>query len=293
MQRLQYIVSAVCALGLMTAHASTSEPWEIVPEDSLRELRGGIDLGNLVGSFAIQRVVQIDGVIVARMQIVISNLDRLGSGGMPTVSVTGPLAQLVQFMNTGGSAGTAAANGSLAQPGSAGASNAPAAANGAPAAAASSTAGIVPTIALRGEPGIGWCGRGDSRRTGYSGGAIGERRAGRHEQNGSRRHDRSGDRAQRLAERRRHHHCGPEQRACGKHSDANHDLRGNQQHADAERGQSRQLDPPADGRTVVQCARRRRSPSGIVPPRIGREAEWSPRGRESLESHQDRWSYSG
>ncbi len=150
MQRLQYIVSAVCALGLMTAHASTSEPWEIVPEDSLRELRGGIDLGNLVGSFAIQRVVQIDGVIVARMQIVISNLDRLGSGGMPTVSVTGPLAQLVQFMNTGGSAGTAAANGSLAQPGSAGASNAPAAANGAPAAAASSTAGIVPTIALRG-----------------------------------------------------------------------------------------------------------------------------------------------
>ena len=99
MQTLKSVVTGLCSMALVLtpvaalvaaplAGALAEEPWEIVPEDSLRDLRGGMDLGDLVGSFAIQRVVEIDGVVVARMQLVISNLDRLAKGGMPTITVT-------------------------------------------------------------------------------------------------------------------------------------------------------------------------------------------------------------
>ncbi|MDB6083445.1 MAG: hypothetical protein JWN43_1326 [Gammaproteobacteria bacterium] len=96
------MASVLAPLGAPLARGVGEEPWEIVPEDSLREFRGGMDLGDLVASFAIQRVVEIDGVVVARMQMVISNLDRLAKGGMPTISITGPMAQIVQFMKTTG-----------------------------------------------------------------------------------------------------------------------------------------------------------------------------------------------
>jgi hypothetical protein len=121
MQRSQKIVSGVCSAAIALAPAAatvaaaalardlTAEPWEVVPEESLRDLRGGLDLGSLVANFAIQRVVEIDGVVVARMQIVISNLDRLNSGGMPTITVTGPLAEIVQFMQTPGNVSLAGA----------------------------------------------------------------------------------------------------------------------------------------------------------------------------------------
>jgi hypothetical protein len=36
------------------------------------------------------------------MQMVISDLDRLANGGMPTITVTGPIAEIVQFMQTPG-----------------------------------------------------------------------------------------------------------------------------------------------------------------------------------------------
>jgi hypothetical protein len=93
------------------------DPWEIVPEETLRDLRGGIDLGSLVANFAIERSVEVDGVVVARMQIVITNLDRLGNGGMPTVSITGPLAELVQVLAANPNA--ASANGASATAGAA------------------------------------------------------------------------------------------------------------------------------------------------------------------------------
>lgn len=72
---------------------------DVVPEETLRDMRGGMDLGGLVGYFAIDRVVQVDGEVVAKMQIVVTNLDRLSTGGMPTISVSGPLAELVQVMD--------------------------------------------------------------------------------------------------------------------------------------------------------------------------------------------------
>jgi hypothetical protein len=122
MHTLQCVVSALCSTALMAAPiaapafaipvpASADEPWTVVPEETLRDMRGGIDLGALVANFAIMRVVQIDGVVVARMQIVITNLERLGNGGMPTISLSGPSAELVQIMdaagNPGGGAGSA------------------------------------------------------------------------------------------------------------------------------------------------------------------------------------------
>jgi hypothetical protein len=120
MQTLKNVVTGLCSIALVLAPvaaplalAVAEEPWEIVPEDTLRDLRGGVDLGDLVASFAIERVVEIDGVVVARMQLVISNLDRLAKGGMPTITVTGPMAEIVQFMKTAGNVSVAGANGSI------------------------------------------------------------------------------------------------------------------------------------------------------------------------------------
>lgn len=125
MQRLAFVISGLCAAAMMAASApqavampeapapraggEADESWDIVPEDQLQDLRGGIDLGPLVANFAIQRVVEVDGIVVARMQIVISNLGALGNGGMPTVSVSGPLAELVQIMNAPGNSGNTGA----------------------------------------------------------------------------------------------------------------------------------------------------------------------------------------
>ena len=158
MNILQRVVSALCSTALAAAPiaapafavpvpASADEPWTVVPEETLRDMRGGIDLGALVANFAIMRVVEVDGVVVARMQIVIANLDRLGNGGMPTISLSGPSAELVQIMNAAGNPG-GVAGGALNTPASSAAENtgtSAAAANIAPAAsvaAASSGSGI-------------------------------------------------------------------------------------------------------------------------------------------------------
>jgi hypothetical protein len=117
MQTRRNVVTGLCSLALVLAPVAAplarmvaEEPWEIVPEDNLRDLRGGMDFGDLVASFAIQRVVEIDGVVVARMQLVISNLDRLANGGMPTITITGPIAEIVQFMQTAGNVSVAGNN---------------------------------------------------------------------------------------------------------------------------------------------------------------------------------------
>src|SRR6202165_5320572 len=120
MQTLKSVVTGLCSMALVLtpapaplAAALAAEPWEIVPEDSLRDLRGGMDMGDLVASFAIERVVEINGMVVARMQLVISNLDRLAKGGMPTITVTGPMAEIVQFMKTAGNVSVAGNNASI------------------------------------------------------------------------------------------------------------------------------------------------------------------------------------
>ena len=112
MRALTIVISALSAAALAApagavspgdagdAGDATSWDAQVVPAASLADLRGGVDLGqNLVGYFAIDRSISVDGEVVARMQIVISNVDRLGNGGMPTVKVSGPLAELVQILN--------------------------------------------------------------------------------------------------------------------------------------------------------------------------------------------------
>jgi hypothetical protein len=105
-------VAGQVAAGLGEAKNDDSDPLaaDVVPEENLKDLRGGMDMNGLVGYFAIDRVVQVDGEVVAKMQIVVTNLDRLASGGMPTISVSGPVAELVQVMSGGaGGANLAAA----------------------------------------------------------------------------------------------------------------------------------------------------------------------------------------
>jgi hypothetical protein len=109
MKPIRSVFPGLCSLALVTgpmlnalASGAPDESWQIVPDETMRDLRGGLDLGPLIGSFAIQRVIEVDGQVVARMQIIISNLNRLGQGGMPTVAISGPLAELVQVFNPAG-----------------------------------------------------------------------------------------------------------------------------------------------------------------------------------------------
>jgi hypothetical protein len=168
MKTIRYVFPGLCSLALVNgpmlnalASGAPDESWQIVPEETLSDLRGGLDLGPLIGSFAIQRVVEINGQVVARMQIVISNLNRLGQGGMPTISISGPLAQLVQVFNPAGVSASLPTNSSSAAPAS------PPANSAAPAATAStatpapqstpvgSSPGSAATVATNNGPHIG------------------------------------------------------------------------------------------------------------------------------------------
>ena len=103
------VASPVSILAAERAEAS----WVIVPDAELARLHGGFDFGqgNLVAYFAIARTVEVNGQVVAQMQLVISNLGNLASGGQPQISVTGPLAQLIQVLNSGQGASTSGASG--------------------------------------------------------------------------------------------------------------------------------------------------------------------------------------
>jgi hypothetical protein len=104
------VSSLLCGGAAIASTERQAEPyWQIVPEQQLDQYRGGVDLGPLVASFAIQRTIEVDGVVVASMQIVISHLDNLGNGGAPTVSISGPVAALVQIMDKSGVAAAASA----------------------------------------------------------------------------------------------------------------------------------------------------------------------------------------
>lgn len=158
MQTFRSVVTGLCSMALVLTPVAAplagvvpEEPWQIVPEDSLRDLRGGMDLGDLVASFAIERVVEIDGVVVARMQLVISNLDRLAKGGMPTITVTGPMAEIVQFMKTAGNVSVAGSNTSI--PASVASLPAAQSAVAAAGAAASTPASTGPTVTSTGNSG--------------------------------------------------------------------------------------------------------------------------------------------
>lgn len=102
------VISGLCtaiSVPMPLLAASTEElpvsQWNIVPEQTLAQMRGGMELGQLVASFAMDRVIEVNGAVVAQAHLVISNLDQLGKGGMPTINVSGPLAQVVQVLSSG------------------------------------------------------------------------------------------------------------------------------------------------------------------------------------------------
>ena len=95
--------AAVASSGNILAAERTAASWVVVPDAELARLHGGFDFpqNNLVAHFAIARTVEVNGQVVAQMQLVISNLGNLASGGLPQISVTGPLAQLIQVLDSG------------------------------------------------------------------------------------------------------------------------------------------------------------------------------------------------
>ena len=105
------VASPVNIMAAERAEAS----WVIVPDFELAKLHGGFDFspGNLVAYFAIARTVEVNGQVVAQMQLVITNLGNLASGGLPQISVTGPLAQLIQVLDSGQGASASSAAGLL------------------------------------------------------------------------------------------------------------------------------------------------------------------------------------
>ncbi len=127
------VISGLCtavAVPMPLLAAPTEElpasQWNIVPEQTLAQMRGGMELGQLVASFAMDRVIEVNGAVVAQAHLIISNLDQLGKGGMPTINVSGPLAQVVQVLSSGAvnvisppapSAASAATTTSAASPG--------------------------------------------------------------------------------------------------------------------------------------------------------------------------------
>lgn len=78
--------------------------WQALPDTDLAALRGGMDLGPLALNFAIERVVRINGEIVARTQLVLSELGRLQRGQLPDLAIVGNLATLIQIGENRGQA---------------------------------------------------------------------------------------------------------------------------------------------------------------------------------------------
>ncbi|HRO61190.1 MAG TPA: hypothetical protein PK177_18840 [Burkholderiaceae bacterium] len=77
-------------------HAQLVESWHAIPDQELAEMRGGLDLGSLIANFAIERLVRINGEVVARTQLVLSELGNLSNGGLPSIELAGNIASLIQ-----------------------------------------------------------------------------------------------------------------------------------------------------------------------------------------------------
>ncbi len=68
----------------------------VIPDAELAPMRGGLDLGSMIARFAIERVVRVDGEVVARTQLMVDRLDGLTRGQLPDARLVGNLANLVQ-----------------------------------------------------------------------------------------------------------------------------------------------------------------------------------------------------
>ncbi|TXL65258.1 hypothetical protein [Zeimonas arvi] len=66
-------------------------------DEALAQMRGGLDLGVLIANFSIERLVRIDGEVVSRSRLVLSEVANLSRGQAPRVELAGNLANLIQI----------------------------------------------------------------------------------------------------------------------------------------------------------------------------------------------------
>jgi hypothetical protein len=101
--RAGLLAALVAAIVLpSTPMAASSDAADVlaratVPEQQLEPMRGGLDLGTMIGRFAIERIVRIDGEVVARTQLLVDRLDAVSRGQLPDARLIGNLANLVQI----------------------------------------------------------------------------------------------------------------------------------------------------------------------------------------------------
>lgn len=98
--RLAALVAAIVLPS--TPMAASSDAADVlaraaVPEQQLEPMRGGLDLGTMIGRFAIERIVRVDGEVVARTQLLVDRLDAVSRGQLPDARLIGNLANLVQI----------------------------------------------------------------------------------------------------------------------------------------------------------------------------------------------------
>lgn len=84
------------AAGAASPDAAVVLARAAVPDEELAPMRGGLDLGSMIARFAIERVVRVDGEVVARTQLMLDRLDGLTRGRLPDARLVGNLANLVQ-----------------------------------------------------------------------------------------------------------------------------------------------------------------------------------------------------
>jgi len=83
------------AITPLAAGAAGVADWRAVPDAQLDQMRGGLRVGELIGSFAIERVVRIDGELVAYTQLVF-DFTGVKNGELPSLRVVGELSNLIQ-----------------------------------------------------------------------------------------------------------------------------------------------------------------------------------------------------
>ena len=96
-RRLRIVVLAAL-LGAVwpgAMHAAGPTDWTGVPDTELERMRGGLRIGELIGNFAIERIVRVDGQIVAQTQLVF-DFANAKNGALPSLQVIGELASLIQ-----------------------------------------------------------------------------------------------------------------------------------------------------------------------------------------------------
>jgi hypothetical protein len=107
LRTLSALVAALLCTPAIAVESGNSLPeaWQAVPDGELATMRGGIDFGTLVASFAVERLVRINGEVVARTHLALSGFGDLANGLAPSVEVLGNLANLIQVSQGGGGSG--------------------------------------------------------------------------------------------------------------------------------------------------------------------------------------------